>query len=55
MLEIQFALVAVGRRFFDPVSCEDFVKTSDTTADNTVTQEIADFEWHEIVVVYEEE
>ena len=30
-------------------------KTSATTADNTVNQEIADFEGHEIVVVYEEE
>lgn len=54
MPEIQFALVAIGRRFFDPVSGEDFVKTSATTADNTVNQEIADFEGHEIVVVYEE-
>lgn len=55
MPEIQFALVAVGRRFFDPVSGDDFEKTSATTADNTVNQEIADFEGHEIVVVYEEE
>lgn len=55
MPEIQFALAAIGRRFFDPVSGEDFVKTSATTADNTVNKEIADFEGHEIVVVYEEE
>lgn len=55
MPEIQFALVAVGRRFFDPVSGDDFEKTSATTADNTVNQEVADFEGHEIVVVYEEE
>ena len=55
MPEIQFALVAIGRRFFDPVSGDDFEKTSATTADNTVNQEIVDFEGHEMVVVYEEE
>ena len=55
MPEIQFALVAIGRRFFDPVSGEDFEKTSATTADHAVDQEIADFEGHEIVAVYEEE
>ena len=55
MPEIQFALVAVGHRFFDPVSGEDFEKTSATTANHAVDQEIADFEGHEVVVVYEDE
>lgn len=55
MPEIQFALVAVGRRFFDPVSGDDFEKTSATTANRVVEQEVADFEGREVVVVYEEE
>lgn len=55
MPEIQFALVAVGRRFFDPVSGDDFEKTSAATANHVVEQEVADFEGHEVVVVYEEE
>lgn len=55
MPEIQFALVAIGRRFFDPVSGDDFEKTSATTANRVVEQEVADFEGHEVVVVYEEE
>ena len=54
MPEIQFALVAVGRRFFDPVSGDDFEKTSATTANHVAEQEVADFEGHEVVVVYEE-
>lgn len=55
MPEIQFALVAVGRCFFDPISGEEFEKTSATTANHVVEQEVADFEGHEVVVVYEEE
>ena len=55
MPEIQFALVAVGRRFFDPISGEEFEKTSATTANHVVEHEVADFEGHEVVVVYEEE
>lgn len=55
MPEIQFALVAIGRRFFDPVSGDDFEKTSAATANHVVEQEVADFEGHEVVVVYEEE
>ena len=55
MPEIQFALVAVGRRFFDPVSGDDFEKTGATTANHVVEQEVADFEPNEVVVLYEEE
>ena len=55
MPEIQFALVAIGRRFFDPISGEEFEKTSATTANHVVEQEVADFEGHEVVVVYEED
>ena len=55
MPEIQFALVAVGRRFFDPVSGDDFEKTSATTANHVGGHEVADFEGREVVVVYEEE
>ena len=55
MPEIQFALVAVGRRFFDPISGEEFEKTSATTANHAVGHEVADFEGREVVVVYEEE
>lgn len=53
MPEIQFALVAVGGRFFDPMSGDDFEKTSATTA--VMDDEVADFEGQELVVVYEEE
>ena len=55
MPEIQFALVAVGRRFFDPISGEEFEKTSATTANHVGGHEVADFEGREVVVVYEEE
>lgn len=55
MPETQFALVAVGRRFFDPVSGDDFEKTSTTTANHLAEQEIADFEPDEVVILYEEE
>ena len=55
MPEIQFVLVAVGRRFFDPVSGEEFEKTSATTANHVGGHEVADFEGREVVVVYEEE
>ena len=55
MPEIQFALVAVGRRFFDPVSGDDFEKTGATTANHVVEQEVADFEPNEVVILYEEE
>lgn len=55
MPEIQFALVAVGRRFFDPMSGDDFEKTSATTANAVMDDEVADFEGQELVVVYEEE
>jgi len=55
MPEIQFALVAVGHQFFDPLSGEDFEKTSATTANAVMDNEIADFEPDEVVVLYEEE
>ena len=55
MPEIQFALVAVGRCFFDPISGEEFEKTSATTANHVVWHGVADFEGREVVVVYEEE
>ena len=55
MPEIQFALVAVGRRFFDPLSGEEFEKTSATTANAVMDNEVADFEPDEVVVLYEEE
>ena len=55
MPEIQFALVAVGRRFFDPMSGDDFEKTSATTANVMMSDEVADFEPNEVVILYEEE
>ena len=55
MPEIQFALVAVGRRFFDPMSGDDFEKTSATTANAVMDNEVADFEPDEVVILYEEE
>ena len=54
MPEIQFALVAVGRRFFDPLSGDDFEKTGTTTANALMDQEVADFEPDEVVILYEE-
>lgn len=55
MPETQFALVTVGQQFFDPLSGEEFEKTSATTANALMDQEVADFEPDEVVILYEEE
>lgn len=54
MPEIQFALVNVGQRFFDPVSGEEFEKISATSAHMLAEEFVDDFGADELVVVYEE-